>query len=214
METKNVLIVEDHDIAIDNLKRITKRVIKEVNIYTAKCSDFAIDIIKKSDKLDLLISDLSLPKSVEKLKEGSSHEGFRIIEEARKKFPKIKTVVFTQHHECEIITRLFFNNINGILQKGNSITELSKGIEAVVNGKNYECETIKSITVNIARTNPKKIFSMRYIQILKLLSNGLINKQIADVLSLSERTIEDYKSKMFKCLDAKTTVELYKKAIH
>jgi two-component system response regulator NreC len=138
-------------------------------------------------------------------------------------FPKLKILVFSAHNEEEIILKSIKAGAKGFLAKDSEKTELIEAIYTLRNGYDYYSQ---SITHLLLRKYISKIqnnhtegsstlnnLSAREVEIIKLWGNSYTNKEIADKLFISVRTVESHKNHIMQKLNLKTSVDLVKYAI-
>ena len=113
--------------------------------------------------------------------------------------------------------------VNGYLHKNTTREEILAAIHSIYNGRDFFSENISKIIlksyIESAKhnryddANPHELLSKREIEILKMFAEGFINKEIADKLFISVRTVESHKNHIMQKLNLKTQVELVKFAI-
>jgi DNA-binding NarL/FixJ family response regulator len=136
-------------------------------------------------------------------------------------FPKIKVLVLSVYDDEEIVLRSIKAGAKGFLAKDTDKNKLSEAIYSLRNGFDYYSNSITHILVNkyISKLNNNSealdihSLSSREIEILKMWGNSFGNKEIADHLFISVRTVESHKNHIMQKLNLKTTVDLVKFAI-
>ncbi len=204
MEKIRILIVEDHEVVIKGIKALLEPYEElEVVGYALESEDAR----KKMDELkpDVVIMDINLP-------EISGIELTKIITE---KYPSTKVVYYTSHVDEELITRGFEAGAYGYVPKDFSTEELIEAIHMVNTGQKFMKGIVseKFISSYLKSEKEKKFLqdmplSDRELEVLKYLSQGLSNKQIADKLFISIRTVETHKHNLMKKLNIFSTAEL------
>ena len=115
-------------------------------------------------------------------------------------------MVLTIHSEVEYLLKAVDIGVNGYLLKDSESAELKKAITAVVNGENYiQPSLIPILNAKMVDrdTDSAKIESLtkRELEVLKNLSYGMYNKEIAEKLNISERTVKNHISNIFKKIE-------------
>jgi DNA-binding NarL/FixJ family response regulator len=135
-------------------------------------------------------------------------------------FPKIKVLVLSVYEDEEIVLRSIKSGAKGFLAKDTDQNELNVAIYTLRNGFDYYSKSITHILLNkyITKLKGNEVFdtknlSTREVEILKLWGNSYNNKEIADRLFISVRTVESHKNHIMQKLNLKTTVDLVKFAI-
>jgi len=183
------------------------KILETFNIF-----DELIDFLNKNNT-NILITDLQFRKS--------GADGIKYI---HNKYPNIKILVLTDNlNEIEIFSALKMGAIGYIDKHTTEEKKLYQALNAIVNNEEYFSEPVSNIILRnyvknikkgeeISEKKPRNL-TRREIQILKLISEGLTNKQIADGLFISVRTVETHKNNIMQKLKLKNTVELIKFAI-
>lgn len=149
-------------------------------------------------KPDLLITDLSMPKT----------NGTEAIREIKRRNPDIKILVLTMHATEEHVHNALSAGADGYVLKEDSRDELLTAIKNVLVGKNYLSPGICGNVVNgylggikPATTSSLDTLTHREREIIKLIAEGYRNKQIAEYLNISIKTVEKHRSNLMKKLD-------------
>jgi DNA-binding NarL/FixJ family response regulator len=150
-------------------------------------------------KPDVLLTDLSMPKTI----------GTEAIERIRNRYPDIKILVLTVHKTEEYVHAALKAGANGYVLKDDTSDELIHAINNVVAGKTYLSPSICSEVVMgyLADPNKENISSSldqlttREREVMKLIAEGYRNKDVAEYLSISLKTVEKHRSNMMKKLD-------------
>jgi len=193
-----ILIADDHTIlraGIRSLLDMTPdfEVVGEV--------DNGKDAIYSAGQLkpDLLLTDLSMPKT----------NGTEAIQRIRSRYPDIKILVLTVHKTEEYVHAALKAGANGYVLKDDTSEELINAIKNIVAGKTYLSPSICSEVVMgyLADPNKEKIstsldqLTTREREVMKLIAEGYRNKDVAEYLSISLKTVEKHRSNMMKKLD-------------
>ena len=117
---------------------------------------------------DILLLDINMPNM----------NGLEVLQKMKDMKMKVKVLVLTVHNEVEYLLKAVDIGVNGYLLKDSESAELKKAILAVVNGEDYIQPSL--------------------IPVLNMLSYGTYNKEIAEHLNISERTVKNHVSNIFK----------------
>lgn len=136
-------------------------------------------------------------------------------------FPKLKILALSVYDDEEIVLRSIKAGIKGFMAKDTEPNDLIEAVYTLRNGFDYYSNSITHILVNKylnkLKTNDglfdSKNLSSRETEILKMWGNSFTNKEIADKLFISVRTVESHKNHIMQKLNLKTTVDLVKFAI-
>ena len=176
--------------------------------------DNATDAIKCVQSLqpDVITLDLSMP----------GINGADALATLKRRFPEIKVIVLTVHDELPYIRACFSAGADGYVLKGDSEADLPYAISSALKNKIYLSPSIGKIVIKalLNRTNGTAqgtsgwdILTHRQRQIITLIAEGKTNSEIADVLSLSIKTVENHRSTLMKKLDVHNASELTAYAI-
>jgi DNA-binding NarL/FixJ family response regulator len=129
-----------------------------------------------------------------------------VLKELKAKKSKLKVLVLTVHNETEYLLKAVDIGINGYVLKDSESAELKKAIFAVNDGETYiQPSLIPALNQKrIERSvDEEKIESLtsRELEVLKLLAVGMYNKEVAEKLEISERTVKNHVSNIFKKLE-------------
>jgi len=205
-----IVLAEDHTILRAGLRALlASRKDFEV-VGEAENGREAVRIVDKHVP-DLLIIDLSMPKL----------NGMEAIKEIKGRHPQVKIIVLTVHKSDEYIVASLDAGANGYILKDASHNELILAIEYVMDGKVFLSPSISDKVMNAylemkKGNKPKSVLDLlttREIEILKLIAEGHKNKDIADHLCISSKTVEKHRSNLMEKLDIRNTAALTAYAI-
>jgi DNA-binding NarL/FixJ family response regulator len=145
---------------------------------------------------DVLLLDINMPNM----------NGLEVLKELKNRKSKLKVLVLTVHNETEYLLKAVDIGINGYVLKDSESAELKKAIFAVNDGETYIQPSL------IPALNQKRIersvdeekieaLTSRELEVLKLLAVGMYNKEVAEKLEISERTVKNHVSNIFKKLE-------------
>ena len=211
MSVIKIILTEDHQILRDGIKAL----IASRNIEIVGEASTGIELWKllETEIPDIILMDISLPGT-------SGIELTRLISE---RFPLIKVLILSMFTDESFINQAITAGAKGYLHKNTTREEMLIAIESVYAGNEFYSDNISKIILKTyiekAKThsseinNTHEILSKREIEILKMFAEGFINKEIADRLFISIRTVESHKNHIMQKLNLKTQVELVKYAI-
>lgn len=187
-----VMIADDHSMIREGLKQLLE-LEGDFQVIAEACDGIhclnQLEVVKP----DVLLLDINMPKL----------NGLKVLEKMNHKNMKIKTLVLTVHNEVEYLLEAVSIGINGYLLKDSESMELKKAILSVVNGQDYIQPNLipllnaKMIEQDKESEDIKKL-TRRELEVLKLLSVGMYNRGIAEKLTISERTVKNHVSNIFK----------------
>lgn len=193
----SVMITDDHSMIREGLKQLLE-LEGEFEVIEEACD--GVECIEKLKKVtpDVLLLDINMPNM----------NGLEVLQKINEMKFKVKVLVLTVHNEVEYLLKAVDIGVNGYLLKDSESTELKKAILSVVNGEDYIQPSLipvlnaKMIDRNKDNEKLEKL-TKRELQVLKLLSIGKLNRQVAEELKISERTVKNHVSNIFKKIDVK-----------
>ena len=204
MKKIRILIVEDHEVVIKGIITLLEPY-KELEIV-----GYALDseeaMLKVEDlRPDIIIMDINLPEV----------SGIELTEKISESYPLSKVIYYTSHVDENLITQGFEAGAFGYVPKNFKPQELIEAIHMVNDGQKFMKGIVseKFISSYLRSEKEKKQkqdipLSEREMEVLKHMSNGMSNKQIADTLFISIRTVETHKHNLMKKLNIFSTAEL------
>lgn len=187
-----VMLADDHVLIREGIRQLlefdgTIEVIDEAN-DGREC----LDKLVKS-KPDVLLLDINMPKK----------NGIEVLEEIKKKNIQTKVLILTVHNEVEYLLKAVDIGVDGYILKDSESVELKKAINTVMSGESYIQPNLIPALNNklVSRDNDKdKIDSLtkRELEVLICVANGMFNRDIADKLKISERTVKNHITSIFK----------------
>ncbi len=193
-----IVIAEDHTILRQGLRSLLSSQLDFKIVGEAEDGLKAIECVQKH-KPDLILTDLSMPRM----------NGMEAIREIKRISPKTKIVVLTIHKTEEYVLTTFRIGANGYVLKDSTQDELILAIRSVLAGKPYVSPGI-SDKILAGYLEGKKEFKLSSVwevltsrerEILKLIAEGYKNKEIADCLYISVKTVERHRSNIMQKLD-------------
>ena len=209
--TKHRLIVaEDHVVMREGLCSMLESTGLYEIVGQAKNG---LEAIRQAEKEvpDLMLLDISMPKL----------NGLSVIHDLKSKYPKIKFIVLTVHDTEEYLREIFGAGANGYCLKKGDFSELLTAIDTVLHGQPYVSPHItQPLLDNFMRSSKTqklaaagRALTQREKEILKLVGEGYKNKQIAELLFISVKTVEKHRSNLMAKLDLHNSVALTTYAI-
>jgi DNA-binding NarL/FixJ family response regulator len=210
MNKIKIILVDDHQMFRDGLKAILSDQ-PDIELIADLGSGQELIELLNSAVPDLILTDISMPEI----------SGIELTEYVQKHFPQIKILILSMHSDEEYIIKALRAGANGYLPKETSITELLKAIQTIYKGENYFNKSISDTILNSisnkaeVKTDPseEEKLTKREIEIIQLVVEGLSNKEIANKLFISIRTVDSHKNHIMQKLHLKSSVEMVKYAL-
>ncbi|MEI6060365.1 MAG: response regulator transcription factor [Bacteroidota bacterium] len=211
MPAIRILLTEDHQILRDGIKALIAS--ENIEIIGEASSGKELWKLLEKQHPHIILMDISLPDT-------SGIELTRLISE---RFPEIKVLILSMFTDESFISQAIKAGAKGYLHKNTTREEMLIAIDTIYSGNDFFSDNISKIILKSYiekakmnaddSANPQEILSKREIEILTMFAEGFINKEIADRLFISVRTVESHKNHIMQKLNLKTQVELVKYAI-
>lgn len=190
-----VMLTDDHGLVREGVRSLLE------SDYTIKVIGEAKDGIECLEKLkvirpDILLLDINMPNM----------NGIETLEKIKKIDNSLKVLILTMHSEVEYLIKAIDIGVNGYILKNSSSLELKTAIDLVMNGESYFQPCLVSMMNSRVcdrsdDAEKTKKLTKRELEILKQVSKGMLNKEIAINLNISERTVKNHISNIFKKID-------------
>jgi len=202
MPVIRIVLVDDHQIVLDGLRSLLDQDPSFDVITSFNDPEKALAFLSVQAP-DILLTDYSMPRM----------SGLELIKRAKALQPSIKSVLLSMHDEPTIVKEAMKQGINGFLLKNIQQHELKEAIRKIYSGLMYISAEITTQLLHhhIIDESESKL-TERELEILKLITREFSNKQIADELSISERTVETHRKNIFRKTGTSTLVGLIKYA--
>ncbi|WP_347074504.1 response regulator transcription factor [Bacteroides stercoris] len=200
-----ILLVDDHDLVLQGLKRIVECSLPEIkNVCTASSGQEALHLIA-SQRFNLFVLDMELPDI----------SGMDIIVRIREKDPRARIIVNTMHEEIWFIKDLIQSAVDGILFKSIDSTKIAEAIRRVLDGGTYYCPYAEHVRVQMRRSDEgrREELTLRQLDVLKRISEGKNTQEIAQELCVSTNTVDTHRRHLMDKLDARNVADLIMTAI-
>jgi len=203
-----LLLVDDHPIVLDGIK---SHLCAQPEFEIVGEASNGVDALQKARLLlpDVVLMDITMPHM----------NGLEATTLLRKQAPLAKILILTMHNSKEYIAQMIRAGARGYLLKDGSPAELVRAIKAVHAGEVFFAPSVSRVIVDQIVdgggrvVEPVQSLTDREREVLSLIAEGLLNKQIADKLGIGVRTIETHRERIMRKLDIHTVAELTKYAI-
>jgi DNA-binding NarL/FixJ family response regulator len=204
-----ILVADDHDIIREGIKSLLRNHERDYKVIGEAVDGEEVVQEVEKHKPDVLLLDISMPKK----------SGLDIIEQIKYLSPKTKVIIVSVHRTNIYITKAFKLGVKGYLHKENVIEDLLSALRSVARGDVYISPKVSQYMVEKVMqqgTKPKArqdLLTERENDVLRLIVDGKTAKQIAEILFISPRTVENYKNNLLKKLGFHKTSDLIKYAV-
>ena len=210
MEKKKILIVEDHTILREGLKALLTTNPDIEIAGEAGDGREAIWLVEKLDP-DMVMMDLSMPRM----------DGMQAIREIKRRWPEKRVLALTAHKTEEYVLTTLKAGADGYLLKDSTYQEMMTAVRSVLSGKRYLSPGISERVIEGYLEGKQTIkiqgawdnLTAREREVLKLIAEGYRNKEIADLLVISPKTVEKHRANLMIKLNFHNVSELTAYAI-
>jgi DNA-binding NarL/FixJ family response regulator len=195
------LIADDHPLYREALVSALQLLFKNVDIIQSDGLDPTLDALQKNSDFDLVLLDLNMPGC----------DNFYGLSRVTQDFPQVPVAVVSASDSVEVVSTVMSLGAKGFIPKSTATQTIANALKWIMHGNNWLPEGMQSKidnikpTVDVARLvgglTPKQF------QVLKLLQNGLLNKQIAFDLNITEATVKAHISGVFRKLNVNTRTQ-------
>lgn len=190
-----IMITDDHSMIREGLKNLLEL---DGDIEVIAEAVDGQDCLAKLEtvKPDVLLLDINMPVM----------NGLDVLKNLKIRRNRVKVLILTVHNEVEYLMKAIDIGINGYVLKDSESSVLKKAIFSIADGENYiQPSLIPALNAKMIEKDEDSVkfesLTKREIEVLKLLAVGMYNKEVAESLDISERTVKNHVSNIFKKLD-------------
>ncbi len=216
MKKTRLLIADDHAVVRDGIRLILRKSPEYAVVAEAQDGEMAVEYASKY-KPDVVIMDISMPKV-------NGMEATAII---KKQNPEIKIVILTVHETEEYVFEILRAGADGYVLKSAGKNEILAAIKTAISGEKFLSPGVTNVLIDGFSKRPRgqepdpkqglakplNKLTMRETEVLQHIANGNTNRQIAESLFLSVRTVNTHRTNLMQKLDMHDTAALVRFAI-
>jgi two-component system invasion response regulator UvrY len=201
-----ILIADDHEMVRRGLKETLADEFADLSVGEARTAQEALEAGRKQ-AWDIVLLDIKMP----------GRSGLEVLEDLKKLRPKMPVVIISAFPQEEYALRAFKLGASGYVSKESASDEVFAAIRKALAGGRYVtpllAEKLAATLAGEAPAAPHEGLSNRELEVLRLIAAGKTIKEVADELSLSEKTIATYRLRLSKKMGLSTNVELARYAL-
>ena len=190
-----VMLADDHALMREGIKQLLEF---DGTIEVVEEASDGVSCLEKLEhvKPDVLLLDINMP----------NNNGIEVLETIRNRRMDLKVLILTVHNEVEYLLKAVDIGVDGYLLKDTDFYELKKAIMGVLQGESYiQPSLIPALNSRLISRDADKekidLLTKRELEVLIEVANGMFNKEIATSLNISERTVKNHISNIFKKID-------------
>lgn len=201
-EVIRILIADDQDIIRHGLKRIVSFEEDMDIVCVAENGEKALKLLNEHE-IDIVLLDCNMPIM----------NGIQVLRSIKEQGDKIKVIMLTVENDRKTISEAINIGADGYMLKESAGTEIVNAIRIVYKGEKYiDISLVSMLFFDIKIKNKKEAsildkLSRRELEVLIKISKGLSNKEIGEQLFLSEKTIKNYATNVFRKINVKDRVQ-------
>lgn len=201
-----ILIADDHTLVADLCRNLLEG---EYEIVGTVSNGRAMVRAAAQLKPDVIVVDIAMPVL----------NGLDAGQQVKELLPNVKLVFLTMNTDIELAADAFRRGASGYLLKTCAAKEMLTAVREVLQGRSYMSQTICKDEVNYLRRKEKKLIeeeerlTERQREVLQLLAEGKVMKEIGGILHMTPRTVAFHKYRMMEALGARSNAELVRYAV-
>lgn len=190
-----VMIADDHVMIREGIRQILEFDGKIEVIAEAGDGMECLHMLNRNMP-EVLLLDINMPHK----------NGIEVLQEIRNRKIPVKVLILTVHNEVDYLIKAVDIGVDGYLLKNSGSAELIKAIKAVLNGESYiQPDLIPMLNARLISKNDSQekieALTKRELEVLRLVAIGMFNKEIGEQMNISERTVKNHISSIFKKID-------------
>lgn len=202
MKKIKLLIVDDHKVVRAGI-RLLFQTDNEVNIVgETEDGEKAIELVKKLHP-DVVITDVSMPNM----------SGIQLTKKLKEEHPNVKVLIISMHNDDDYIIDALEAGAMGYITKDSNDDEIINAVHSISNDKMYYGSSIsdvfaKKILKQNKSANEIEKLTERELEVLELIVLGMSNKEIANKLFVSKRTVDNHRTNCMRKIRANNTADI------
>lgn len=196
------MLVDDHRIVLEGLKSLFD---DDSDFEIVGAVGTPTEALARMEHVlpDILLTDYTLPEMT----------GLELCMTVKMKYPHTKRVILSMHDEGHLVKQIMKEGVDGYLLKSIQQSELKSALRQIMQNMPYVSpEITRQLMAGMANEGKQELLTEREQEILKLIVKEFSNKQIADKLFISERTVETHRKNIFRKTNVTSLVGLVKYA--
>ena len=198
----NILLVDDHTIVRDGLKRIISESIGMEVIAEAENGQIALDIIYENSSINFVVLDISMP----------GRSGLDVLKDIKNYNPELSVLMLSMHAQDQYAIRTLKAGASGYLTKESASELLVEAIQKIHQGGRFisnELAELLALSLNDKKVDfPHDQLSDREYQVMILIASGKTIVEISKELVLSDKTISTYRARILEKMNLRTNSEI------
>lgn len=190
-----VMLVDDHILMREGIKKLLEF---DKTIEVVEQASDGIECMEKLKNInpDILLLDIDMPRM----------NGIEVLSRLKKQNNPVKVLILTVHNDIEYLVRAIDIGANGYILKDSGSADLKRAIQCIMENNPYIQPSLipalnSRLMVRDVDKEKLETLTKRELEILTQVASGMFNKEIANNLNISERTVKNHVSSIFKKID-------------
>lgn len=197
-----IMIADDHALLRSGLKRIISTETDMEVACEAKNADEVLSLLRKT-RVSIIILDINMP----------GRSGLDLLYDLKAMYPGTSVLILSIHSEDQFARRCFAAGASGYMNKDIEPDEFITAIRKIAHGQKYFSYRFMEILLNEVEHSrngqlPHETLSAREFEVLRLIAKGAKYREIAEAMSISEKTISTYRDRILSKLNLKNTEQI------
>ena len=190
-----IMLADDHILIREGLRQLLEFDGSIKVVAEAGDGEECLELLEEN-KPDVLLLDINMPKK----------NGIEVLKNIKERNIEIKVLILTVHNEIEYLMKAVEIGVDGYIMKDSDLDELKNAITTVISGENYiQPKLIPALNKKLVSMDNDKdkieLLTDRELEVLILVAKGMFNKEIGITLDISERTVKNHLSNIFKKIE-------------
>lgn len=201
-----LLIADDHNLVAELCKRLLEN---DFEVVGTVADGRSMVRVAAELKPDVIVLDIAMPVL----------NGLDAGRQVKRMLPAVKLIYLTMNPDADVAAEAFARGASGYLLKTCAATEMVQAVREVLRGKTYISKAMSRDTIDSLRWQNKELVNEeerltdRQREVLQLLAEGKVMKEIGGILHMTTRTVAYHKYRIMEVLGAKSNAELVKYAV-
>ncbi len=194
-----LLVIEDHALVREGLVQFLHQLEDKMEVLEAGSCEAGLALMAQTPELDLVLLDLALP----------GMDGMTCLSEVREHYPAVPVVIVSAYDDAHTVNRALKHGASGFIPKAYSTDRLLAALRSVLDGNIYTPDRLMPVSMGVDLAPPAAVkeaepsefgLTERQAEVLGLMTKGKSNRDIANLLGLSEGTVKIHITAIFKAL--------------
>ncbi len=198
----NLFIVDDHQLVVDGLSSLLNNEVQYDLVGFCNQPKEVLGMLETL-QVDILLTDINMPEM----------SGVELTRSVKKRFPQIKVLALSMFGERQVIKEMIDAGVSGYILKNTGKEELLTALGKLAKGQTFFGDEVTQELLKSFKSNEDEShLTNREVEIIRLIECEYSNKKIADMLFISERTVETHRKNIFRKTGTQSIVGLLKYA--